>query len=73
METPSKYFTEFGRSDNTDPVERIYISTDELAYCQQAVANRIRLQPAVMGGGKYRQDSFTYNHNSSIEIGIIAE
>lgn len=68
MEKPSKYFTEFWRSDNTDPVERIYISADELAYCLQAVANRIRLQPAVMDGDKYRPVSFTYNHNSSIEI-----
>ena len=96
-----KYFTEFWCSDNTDPIERIYIqwgfsqffpakamaahvtswnkntsvkfrtdvasmcklgfdiglkelSADELAYCQQAVANWKRLQPAVMDGDQYR-------------------
>ena len=96
-----KYFTEFWCSDNTDPVERVYIqwgfsqffpakamcahvtswnkntsvkfrtdvasmcklgfdiglkdmTADELAYCQDAVANWKRLQPAIMDGDQYR-------------------
>lgn len=105
-----KYFTEFWCSDNTDPIERIYIqwgfsqffpakamaahvtswnkntsvkfrtdvaamcklgfdiglkelNADELAYCQQAVANWKRLQPAVMDGDQYRLVSpYEANH-----------
>ena len=96
-----KYFTEFWCSDNTDPVERVYIqwgfsqffpakamcahvtswnkntsvkfrtdvasmcklgfdlglkdlSGEELEYCQTAVANWKRLQPAIMDGDQYR-------------------
>lgn len=96
-----KYFTEFWCSDNTDPIERLYIqwgfsqffpakamcahvtswnkatsvkfrtdvasmcklgfdiglkelSADELSYCQAAVANWKRLQPAIMDGVQYR-------------------
>ncbi len=96
-----KYFTEFWCSDNTDPVERLYIqwgfshifpanamcahvtnwnrtasvkfrtdvasmcklgfdiglhelSTEELEYCRQAVANWKQLQPAIMDGTQYR-------------------
>lgn len=96
-----KYFTEFWCSDNTDPVERLYIqwgfsqffpakamcahvtswnkdasvkfrtdvasmcklgfdiglkgmNADELAYCQTALANWKRLQPAIMDGDQYR-------------------
>ncbi|MDE7025251.1 MAG: alpha-galactosidase, partial [Paramuribaculum sp.] len=92
-----KYFTEFWCSDNTDPVERVYIqwgfsqffpakamaahvtswnknssvkfrtdvasmcklgfdiglkelNDDELAYCQHAISNWKRLQPAIMDG-----------------------
>lgn len=105
-----KYFTEFWCSDNTDPVERVYIqwgfsqffpakamcahvtswnkntsvkfrtdvasmcklgfdiglkdmTADELAYCQDAVANRKRLQPAIMDGDQYRLVSpYETNH-----------
>jgi alpha-galactosidase len=105
-----KYFTEFWCSDNTDPIERIYIqwgfsqffpakamcahvtswnkgtsvkfrtdvasmcklgfdlglkelSADELAYCQEAVANWKRLQPATMDGDQYRLVSpYESNH-----------
>lgn len=105
-----KYFTEFWCSDNTDPVERIFIqwgfsqffpskamcahvtgwnkatsvkfrtdvasmcklgfdislkdlSADELAYCQTAVANWKRLQPAIMAGDQYRLVSpYESNH-----------
>ena len=105
-----KYFTEFWCSDNTDPVERVYIqwgfsqffpakamcahvtswnkntsvkfrtdvasmcklgfdiglkslSADELTYCQQAVANWKRLQPAIMDGDQYRLVSpYKSNH-----------
>lgn len=96
-----KYFTEFWCSDNTDPIERIFIqwgysqffpakamaahvtswnkatsikfrtdvasmcklgfdiglkelSAAELTYCQTAVANWKRLQPAIMDGTQYR-------------------
>lgn len=96
-----RYFTEFWPSDNTDPVERLYIqwnfskffppkamcahvtswnrsasvkfrtdvaamcklgfdiglkdlSEKEIAFCQQAVANWKRLQPATMDGAFYR-------------------
>ncbi|MCR4824755.1 MAG: alpha-galactosidase [Bacteroidales bacterium] len=96
-----KYFTEFWCSDDTDPVERLYIqwgfsqffpakamcahvtdwnrqapvkfrtdvasmcklgfdlglrhlSADDLAYCQQAVANWKRLQPVILDGEQYR-------------------
>lgn len=105
-----KYFSEFWCSDNTDPIERIYIqwgfsqffpakamaahvtswnkntsvkfrtdvaamcklgfdiglkelNADELAFCQQAVANWKRLQPAVMDGDQYRLVSpYEANH-----------
>lgn len=105
-----KYFTEFWCSDNTDPIERVYIqwgfsqffpakamaahvtswnknttvkfrtdvaamcklgfdiglkelSADELTYCQQAIANWKRLQPAVMDGDQYRLVSpYETNH-----------
>ena len=105
-----KYFTEFWCSDNTDPVERVYIqwgfsqffpakamcahvtswnkntsvkfrtdvasmckmgfdiglkdmSADELEYCQDAVANWKRLQPAIMDGEQYRLVSpYKSNH-----------
>ena len=105
-----KYFTEFWCSDNTDPVERVYIqwgfsqffpakamcahvtswnkntsvkfrtdvasmcklgfdiglkdmTADELAYCQNAVANWKRLQPAIMDGDQYRLVSpYETNH-----------
>ncbi len=109
-----KYFTEFWCSDNTDPVERIYIqwgfsqffpakamaahvtswnkntsikfrtdvaamcklgfdiglkelSDDELAYCQQAVANWKRLQPAVMDGDQYRLVSPYETNHAAVE------
>lgn len=105
-----KYFTEFWCSDNTDPVERVYIqwgfsqffpakamcahvtswnkntsvkfrtdvasmcklgfdiglkdmTADELAYCQDAVTNWKRLQPAIMDGDQYRLVSpYETNH-----------
>ena len=105
-----KYFTEFWCSDNTDPVERIFIqwgfsqffpakamcahvtswnrntsikfrtdvasmcklgfdlglkdlSKDELTYCQEAVANWKRFQPAIMDGTQYRLVSpYESNH-----------
>ena len=105
-----KYFTEFWCSDNTDPVERVYIqwgfsqffpakamcahvtswnkatsvkfrtdvasmcklgfdiglkdlTADELKYCQDAVANWKRLQPAIMDGDQYRLVSpYETNH-----------
>lgn len=105
-----KYFTEFWCSDNTDPVERVYIqwgfsqffpakamcahvtswnkntsvkfrtdvasmcklgfdiglkdmTADELTYCQDAVANWKRLQPAIMDGDQYRLVSpYETNH-----------
>lgn len=105
-----KYFTEFWCSDNTDPVERVYIqwgfsqffpakamcahvtswnkntsvkfrtdvasmcklgfdiglkdmTADELAYCQDAVANWKRLQLAIMDGDQYRLVSpYETNH-----------
>lgn len=105
-----KYFTEFWCSDNTDPVERVYIqwgfsqffpakamcahvtswnkatsvkfrtdvasmcklgfdiglkelTADELTYCQDAVANWKRLQPAIMDGLQYRLVSpYETNH-----------
>ena len=105
-----KYFTEFWCSDNTDPVERVYIqwgfsqffpakamcahvtswnkntsvkfrtdvasmcklgfdiglkdmTADEQAYCQDAVANWKRLQPAIMDGDQYRLVSpYETNH-----------
>lgn len=109
-----KYFTEFWCSDNTDPIERIYIqwgfsqffpakamaahvtswnkntsvkfrtdvaamcklgfdiglkelSADELAYCQQAVANWKRLKPAVMDGDQYRLVSPYETNHAAVE------
>lgn len=109
-----KYFTEFWCSDNTDPVERVYIqwgfsqffpakamaahvtswnkntsikfrtdvaamcklgfdiglkelSSDELAYCQQAVANWKRLQPTVMDGDQYRLVSPYESNHAAVE------
>ena len=39
------------------------MSSDELTYCQTAVANWKRLQPAVMDGDQYRLVSpYTSNH-----------
>lgn len=112
-----KYFTEFWCSDNTDPVERLYIqwgfsqffpaksmcahvtswnkntsvkfrtdvasmcklgfdlglkelSADELAYCQQAVANFKRLKPVVLDGDQYRLVSpYESNHTSVMYVG----
>ena len=105
-----KYFTEFWCSDNTDPIERIYIqwgfsqffpakamcahvtswnkntsvkfrtdvasmcklgfdiglkemSAEELEYCQTAVSNWKRLNPAIMDGDQYRLVSpYKSNH-----------
>ena len=105
-----KYFTEFWCSDNTDPVERIFIQwgfsqffpskamcahvtswnrntsikfrtdvasmcklgfdiglkelgQDELKYCQDAVANWKKFQPAIMEGTQYRLVSpYESNH-----------
>ena len=109
-----KYFTEFWCSDNTDPVERIYIqwgfsqffpakamaahvtswnkntsvkfrtdvasmcklgfdiglqdlNADELAYCQQAIANWKRLQPAIMDGVQYRLVSPYDGNHAAVE------
>ncbi len=109
-----KYFTEFWCSDNTDPIERIYIqwgfsqifpakamaahvtswnkgtsikfrtdvasmcklgfdiglhelTADELAYCQQAVANWKRLQPAIMDGDQYRLVSPYETNHAAVE------
>lgn len=109
-----KYFTEFWCSDNTDPIERVYIqwgfsqffpakamaahvtswnkntsvkfrtdvasmcklgfdiglqelSADELAYCQQAIANWKRLQPAIMEGDQYRLISPYESNHAAIE------
>ena len=109
-----KYFTEFWCSDNTDPVERIYIqwgfsqffpakamaahvtswnkntsvkfrtdvasmcklgfdiglkelSADELAYCQQAIVNWKRLQPAIMDGTQYRLVSPYETNHAAVE------
>lgn len=107
-----KYFTEFWCSDNTDPIERLYIqwgfsqffpakamcahvtswnkntsvkfrtdvasmcklgfdlglkelSQDELAYCQEAVTNWKRFQPAIMEGNQYRLVSpYESNHTA---------
>lgn len=111
-----KYFTEFWCSDNTDPVERLYIqwgfsqffpakamcahvtswnkntsikfrtdvasmcklgfdlglkelSADELAYCQQAVANFKRLKPVIFEGDQYRLVSpYETNHTSLMYV-----
>lgn len=109
-----KYFTEFWCSDNTDPVERVYIqwgfsqffpakamaahvtswnkntsvkfrtdvasmcklgfdiglqelSADEIAYCQQAIVNWKRLQPAIMDGTQYRLISPYESNHAAIE------
>ena len=109
-----KYFTEFWCSDNTDPIERVYIqwgfsqffpakamaahvtswnkntsvkfrvdvasmcklgfdiglkelSSDELAYCQQAIKNWKRLQPAIMDGDQYRLVSPYESNHAAIE------
>lgn len=112
-----KYFTEFWCSDNTDPVERLFIqwgfsqifpakamcahvtswnrstsvkfrtdvasmcklgfdlglkglSSDELAYCQQAVANFKRLKPVILDGELYRMVSpYDGNHMSVMYVG----
>lgn len=120
-----KYFTEFWCSDNTDPIERVYIqwgfsqffpakamaahvtswnkntsvkfrtdvasmcrlgfdiglgelTADEIAYCQQAIANWKRLQPAIMDGTQYRLVSpYETNHaaveyvDSSHNMGVV--
>lgn len=109
-----KYFTEFWCSDNTDPIERIYIqwgfsqffpakamaahvtswnkntsikfrtdvaamcklgfdiglhelTPEELEYCQQAVTNWKRLQPAVMDGDQYRLVSPYETNHAAVE------
>ena len=109
-----KYFTEFWCSDNTDPVERIYIqwgfsqffpakamaahvtswnkntsikfrtdvaamcklgfdiglkdlTAEELEYCQQAVENWKRFQPAVMDGNQYRLVSPYETNHAAVE------
>lgn len=109
-----KYFTEFWCSDNTDPVERVYIqwgfsqffpakamaahvtswnrntsvkfrtdvasmcklgfdiglqelSADELAYCQQAIANWKLLNPAIMDGEQYRLVSPYESNHAAVE------
>ena len=109
-----KYFTEFWCSDNTDPIERVYIqwgfsqffpakamaahvtswnknttvkfrtdvasmcklgfdiglkelSAEELEYCQQAVANWKRLQPAIMDGTQYRLVSPYETSHAAVE------
>lgn len=109
-----RYFTEFWCSDNTDPIERIYIqwgfsqffpakamaahvtgwnkntsvkfrtdvaamcklgfdiglqelTADELLFCQDAVANWKRLQPAVMDGDQYRLVSPYQTNHAAVE------
>ena len=109
-----KYFTEFWCSDNTDPVERVYIqwgfsqffpakamaahvtswnkntsvkfrtdvasmcklgfdiglkelNADELAYCQQAIANWKHLEPAIMDGEQYRLVSPYESNHAAVE------
>lgn len=112
-----KYFTEFWCSDNTDPVERLFIqwgfsqifpakamcahvtswnrstsvkfrtdvasmfklgfdlglkglSSDELVYCRQAVANFKRLKPVILDGELYRLVSpYDGNHMSVMYVG----
>lgn len=112
-----KYFTEFWCSDNTDPIERLYIqwgfsqffpakamcahvtswnkntsvkfrtdvasmcklgfdlglkelSTDELLYCQYAVANFKRLKSVILDGDLYRLVSpYESNHSSVMYVG----
>ena len=111
-----KYFTELWCSDDTDPIERLYIqwgfsqffptktmcahvtswnkqtsikfrtdvammgklgfdiglkelSTDELAYCQTAVANYNRLKPAILEGDLFRLVSpYAGNHSSVMYV-----
>lgn len=43
------------------------LSADELAYCQQAVANWKRLQPAVMDGDQYRLVSPYETNHAAVE------
>ena len=43
------------------------LSADELAYCQQAVANWKRLQPAVMDGDQYRLVSPYESNHAAVE------
>ena len=43
------------------------LSADELAYCQQAVANWKRLQPAVMDGDQYRLVSPYDSNHAAVE------
>lgn len=109
-----KFFTEFWCSDNTDPIERVYIqwgfsqffpakamaahvtswnkntsvkfrtdvasmcklgfdiglhelNQDELAFCQQAISNWKRLQPAIMDGTQYRLVSPYDTNHAAIE------
>lgn len=112
-----KYFTEFWCSDNTDPVERLFIqwgfsqifpakamcahvtgwnpntsikfrtdvaamcklgfdiglkdlSENELAYCQEAVANYKRLKPVILDGDLYRLVSpYEGNHMAVMYVG----
>ena len=109
-----KYFTEFWCSDNTDPIERIYIqwgfsqffpskaiaahvtnwnkdtsvkfrtdvaamcrlgfdiglnklTTEDLEFCQQAIANWKRLSPAIMDGDQYRLVSPYEGNHAAVE------
>nr|WP_233545582.1 alpha-galactosidase [Parabacteroides sp. AM08-6] len=112
-----KYFTEFWPSDNTDPIERLYIqwgfsqffpskamcahvtswnrntsikfrtdvammcklgfdiglkdlNADELAYCQNAVANFKRLKGTILDGDQYRLVSpYETNHTAIMYVG----
>ena len=43
------------------------LSADELAYCQQAVVNWKRLQPAVMDGDQYRLVSPYESNHAAVE------
>ena len=43
------------------------LNADELAYCQQAVANWKRLQPAVMDGDQYRLVSPYESNHAAVE------
>lgn len=109
-----KYFTEFWCSDNTDPIERIYIqwgfsqffpskamaahvtswnkdtsvkfrtdvasmcklgfdiglhelTAEELTYCQDAIKNWNRLNPAIMDGTQYRLVSPYDGNHAAVE------
>ena len=74
------YFTEFWPSDNTDPIERLFIqwgfikladmSKDDETYCRTAVQNYNRLKPVVLEGDMYRLVSpYGSNHTSTMYVG----